>query len=705
MNNKLKLSVLAMAAAFAAPQALADTPNALAAPVVVTATRVEQRDFDVAASINSINRSQIQDGQAQANLSEALARVPGIFALNRQNYAQDLLISSRGFGANSTFGVRGIKMFVDGIPATVADGQGQISHIDLASADHIEVMRGPFSALYGNASGGVINVFTENGKPGTEVTPYGATGSYGLHKVGVKVSGEQGKINYVLDEGKLNVAGFRQHSAASRENTNAKLLLKLSDDTGLQIVANRLSLTAQDPLGLNANQLQQDRTQAGSYANAYNARKTVDQEQGGMVLTQRINGDNSLVLSPYFGTRHTVQFQSGTSPLGTTNQANGVIDLSRSFYGMDGKWLHKDTLAGMPLQLVTGLESNRNNDHRLTYDNKAGIQQAPSAASKNQDLSQSANNRDGYVQVELRPSERTTLSAGLRNSETTLNSVSNNAVPGTGSSTYRATTAMASLQHYIRDDTNVYVSWGTGFDTPTLNQVTYSSAYVINNAVANGGNFALQAATTKQLEVGIKSDIANVARVALALFSTVTSNDIVVVASNLGKNAFTNAPQTSRKGIEFSASFVLPWQLQADIAATLLNASVDQAYTSYSGATAVVIGAGKRIPGVPAKGLFGELKWVKADKTLELALEGRAAGNMAANDANGSYAGGYGVMNARIVTRQQSGAWTFKEFARLDNLFDKAYTGSVIVNQKDQQYFEPAPGRNWILGASASYRF
>ena len=175
----------------------ADAPLLLE-EVVTSASRSEQRVLDTAASINVVNSQQIHDGQAEQNLSEPLARAPGIFALNRQNYAQDLLISSRGFGANSTFGARGIKLYVDGIPGTMADGQGQISHIDLVSADRIEVMRGPFSSLYGNSAGGVINVFTQNGGPGHNATPYFSAGSYGQRKYGLMVDGEQGNFNYEI---------------------------------------------------------------------------------------------------------------------------------------------------------------------------------------------------------------------------------------------------------------------------------------------------------------------------------------------------------------------------------------------------------------------------------------------------------------------------------------------------------------------------
>ncbi len=679
----------------AAAQSLSD--------VVVSASRAEQKIMDTAASVNLVSRDQIQEGQAQANLSESLVRVPGLYALNRQNYAQDLQISSRGFGANSTFGARGLRILVDGIPGTVADGQGQISHIDLASADHIEVLRGPFSVLYGNASGGVISVFTEKGQPGLQLTPYFETGSYGLRKYGLKATGEQGGINYVLNTGKLESTGYRQHSAATRDNTNAKLGFTLPTGTQVQLVANQVDLSAQDPLGLTATQLRQNRTQPGNFALAYDTRKTMRQTQGGMVLTHAFDASNSLVISPYYGERKTQQFLAGSALTGATPATNGVINLARTFYGLDLHWQQKTTLAGLPLQWVAGLDSNRNNDRRLTANNVAG-QAQPSTAS-NQDLSQYASNLDTYLQAELRLGERDTVSAGLRHSSTELGSQSNNKQPGTGLSRFRATTGMLSWQHYLRDDTNVYVSYGSGFDTPTLNQLAYTPAALINSSVANTGNFSLQAASTHQIELGLKTELAQGVRGQAALFSSKTSNDIVIAASNSGRTAFMNAPRTRRQGFELSLAAELPWQLRSNTALSFLSATVDQAYTSYAAATPVLIAAGRRLPGVPARSLFTELVWQKADRAWEAGVEARLVGNMAASDANTAFAGGYGVLNARVVARQQVGAWQLTEFLRVDNLADRPYVGSLIVNQANSQFYEPAPGRNWVMGVKAVLKF
>ena len=219
----------------------------------------------------------------------------------------------------------------------------------------------------------------------------------------------------------------------------------------------------------------------------------------------------------------------------------------------------------------------------------------------------SARNLDAYLQGELRPSERLALTMGARQSDTTLNATSNNALPTLGSHTYQATTGMVSAQYYVQSNTNVYVSYGSGFDTPTLNQIIYSPSYV-NYGTTNTGNLGLEAARTQQVEIGIKSEISATAQAKVALFDSDTTNDIVIAASNGGKSAYLNAPKTSRKGMELSTQWQLPYQLQASLAYTYLDAKVVQAYTQNitnpSGATtSSTIDSGNRIPGVPDQGL------------------------------------------------------------------------------------------------------
>ncbi|MFZ9154600.1 MAG: TonB-dependent receptor [Burkholderiaceae bacterium] len=654
--------------------------------VVISVSGYEQKILDTAASVNVVTSSQIHNGQAEDNLSEPLNRVPGIFALNRQNYAQDLQISSRGFGANSTFGTRGIRLYVDNIPGTVADGQGQISHIDLPSTERIEVIRGPFSVLYGNSSGGVISVFSEDGGPKNNIQPYFELGSYSQRKAGIKASGLYKNTNYLFDVGDFHTDGYRVHSAADRFNANSKIKFRPVSDSVITFVANNVNLSAQDPLGLTAAQLAANPKQAGNNAISQNTRKTVLQTQTGFTIDTRIDQKNQLLFTPYYGQRHVTQFLAATN--------NGVIDLKRDFYGMDSKWIHKDQLIGMPLTFVGGVDFNENDDQRQTYQNNGGIQGA-----LGQTYRMSAKNFDQYAHIDWRLLERLALNFGARNSQTNLSSISNNPSlnnTSSGSHAYQALTSMVSLQYYLSEVSNVYVSYGSSFDTPTLNQVTYNSSFT-------GSNFGLNAATTKQVEIGFKSKLSKSAQIILALFNANTSNDIVVGASSLGRTSFTNAPKTNRQGIEASAQFILPHQFELNMAYTLLNATVKEAYLNNN---AYVL-SGNRIPGVPNQGLFSELLWVKPNKSIEAAVEARVNGSMAVNDINSpSMATGYAVLNLRTMFRQEiAGGWSLSQFFRINNILNRSYVGSVIVNQTSSQFYEPAPTRNWLVGAKANYQF
>lgn len=654
--------------------------------VVISVSGYEQKILDTAASVNVVTSSQIHNGQAEDNLSEPLNRVPGIFALNRQNYAQDLQISSRGFGANSTFGTRGIRLYVDNIPGTVADGQGQISHIDLPSTERIEVIRGPFSVLYGNSSGGVISVFSEDGGPKNNIQPYFELGSYSQRKAGIKASGLYKNTNYLFDVGDFHTDGYRVHSAADRFNANSKIKFRPVSDSVITFVANNVNLSAQDPLGLTAAQLVANPKQAGNNAISQNTRKTVLQTQTGFTIDTRIDQKNQLLFTPYYGQRHVTQFLAATN--------NGVIDLKRDFYGMDSKWIHKDQLIGMPLTFVGGVDFNENDDQRQTYQNNGGIQGA-----LGQTYRMSAKNFDQYAHIDWRLLERLALNFGARNSQTNLSSISNNPSlnnTSSGSHAYQALTSMVSLQYYLSEVSNVYVSYGSSFDTPTLNQVTYNSSFT-------GSNFGLNAATTKQVEIGFKSKLSKSAQIILALFNANTSNDIVVGASSFGRTSFTNAPKTNRQGIEASAQFILPHQFELNMAYTLLNATVKEAYLNNN---AYVL-SGNRIPGVPNQGLFSELLWVKPNKSIEAAVEARVNGSMAVNDINSpSMATGYAVLNLRTMFRQEiAGGWSLSQFFRINNILNRSYVGSVIVNQTSSQFYEPAPTRNWLVGAKANYQF
>ncbi len=219
--------------------------------VVVSASRAEQLSFDAPAGIQSVARTQIQSGGPQVNLSEALKRVPGLTILERQNYAQDLQLSIRGFGARSAFGIRGIRLLVDGIPATTPDGQGQSSSISLTSTDRIEVLRGPLAQLYGNSAGGVIQSFSKTAPKETALESQQFLGSYGLRRANYQFGDTLGAYAIVADYSLFSIDGYRDNAKAERRQFNAKLSFDPTEDLGVSVIFNQFDMpVAQDPLGL-----------------------------------------------------------------------------------------------------------------------------------------------------------------------------------------------------------------------------------------------------------------------------------------------------------------------------------------------------------------------------------------------------------------------------------------------------------------------
>jgi iron complex outermembrane receptor protein len=667
-------------------------------PVVVSATRVEQPGFELPVSIDSLDREQLQDGQLQVNLSESLVRIPGIVAQNRQNYAQDLQISSRGFGARSSFGVRGLRIYSDGIPATMPDGQGQVSHIDLGSAARVEVMRGPFSALYGNSSGGVIAVFTEDGAPGARIEPALAFGSYGTQRLSTKLSGDSGRFNYVADVSSFRTDGYRDHSAARRDNLNTKLRWKLPNDAALTLVVNAVDMPdIQDALGLTRAQYDADPRQAGTNALAFNTRKSVAQQQVGLNLEHKVGAGDTVNLTLHRGHRDTIQFQSiPTAFQGAATHPGGVIDLKRDYWGLDARWTHQGVLAGRPLITTAGLSYEDLDEARKGFQNFIGAQTGVLGA-----LRRNEDNRifsfDQYLQAQWQPGADWRLLAGVRHAGVKVTSTDRYVVTGnvddSGSTSFSATTGSLGAVFRATDAANAYISWGKGFETPTMNELSYRPGG------APGLNFALRAATSKHLELGLKALLGNDTRINAALFSVDTDNEIAVATSVGGRTTFQNAGRTRRTGLELGADTSWNNGLALALAYTHLTARYQD---TLAGSTIV---AGNFIPGIPQKVLFAELTWRHAPSGFLAAMTVRGASKVWVNDGNTDAAPANTVTGLRLGFEQKSGGWTLKEFLRVDNLGDRKYAGSVIVNEGNSRFFEPAPGRNHLLGLSASYGF
>jgi len=657
--------------------------------VVVTATRAPQPSLQVPASVDRIEANEIREGRPQVNLSESLGRVPGIVVQNRQNYAQDLQISSRGFGARSTFGVRGIRLIADGIPATMPDGQGQAATFSLSSAERIEVLRGPFSSLYGNASGGVIAIETRDGPE----TPTGEAsflaGSYDTWRAGLLFGGQWGALNAIGDLARFETDGYREHSAATRDHLNAKLRYRLNDDTSLTLLANSLRQPdTQDPLGLSRADFEADPRQVHPNALLFNTRKTVNQDQVGTTLSHRL-GQGRVEATLYGGERFVEQFLA--IPLFVQNasptHSGGVVNLDRTYGG--GALRYSTDLAAV--RLSVGIEHERMDERRRGFNNENGL-----AGVLRRDEDNQVTSSDVYAQAEWRFAERWSLHGGARHSQVRFTSddrfITADNPDDSGERDFRATTPVVGLLYRASPRVSLYGNLGRGFETPTFVELAY-------RRTGTGLNFDLEASRSRHAEVGAKAIVASALRINAALFDIVTENEIVVDVNQGGRAIFKNAGHTDRRGFEIGAETVLGGAWEARAAWSYLEATFRESFPTGT----VTVPAGSLLPGVPRSQLYGELRYRREGFYAQ--LEGLRRSRVAVNDQNSEFADGFSVFNAVAGLVQQGGRWRLTEFVRMDNLADRDYAGSVIVNDGNGRYYEPSPRRNMTVGVQASVQF
>lgn len=661
--------------------------------VVVSATRSARDSAQVPVAIDVVGERAIRDDRLQVNLSEALARVPGVSVLDRQNYAQDVQISLRGFGARSTFGVRGIRLIADGIPATSPDGQAQTSSFALSSAQRIEVMRGPFASLYGNAAGGVIQVYTADGPREPELAASLHAGSYGTYRYGVQAGGEYGDFNYRLDASRFRTRGYRDHSAARRDLANAKL--KLPAPGGLvTVVLNALDQPeTQDPLGLTRAQVAANPRQAAANATAFNTRKSVQQNQGGLVYEFETDARNRFEARAYAGDRQVTQYLG--IPLAVQaapTHSGGVVDLDRGYGGAGLRWTRALRDGERPVTLTAGLDYDRQAEDRRGYVNANGV-----AGALKRDERDVVSNTGLYAQLEWRMSARWSAAAGARHDRVRFESTDRYLVNGddSGAVEFVRTNPVAGAVYRIAPAWHAYANIGRGFETPTFAELAYRPGG------QSGLNLALQPATSLHREVGVKGRLTPFSRVNVALFRIDTANEIVVDASSGGRTVYKNAPGTRRRGLEASWEGKLPAGFEAYVSYARLEAEFTQPFVS-GGAP---VNAGSRLAGVPQYTFYGEVVWRHAASGLHVGAEARAAGRIHVDDRNSEAADAYAVANLRVGLEQRGRRWRLTEFVRVDNISDRRYVGSVIVGEANGRYYEPAPGRHYLVGISAIMNF
>lgn len=665
------------------------------APIVVEATRTDRAILETPASAYYLNQE--QQNNLNVNLSETLKGVPGLQLNNRENYAQDLQISMRGFGARSTFGVRGVRLYVDGIPATMPDGQGQTSNIDLNSLDHIEVLSGPFSSLYGNSSGGTILTQSREGQGPDSITLGYSGGSQNKGQTNLVLQGGSGNASepsYIISSSYFDTDGFRDHSGAHKVLNNAKLTWDLDDGSKINWVNNYVKIAADDPGGLTRELWEKNPKQVVPNVTKYNARKEIEQVQTGLTWNKPINDQHEFYAMAYAGQRSVTQYQSipSTAQSGP-NHAGGVIDFDRQFYGADLRWTGTDILQNT--KLIAGVAVDGMTEDRKGYQNFVGNTLGiKGELRRNED--NTLWNADPYIQASYSFAPDWTLDAGLRYSNVHFKSEDRYLSNGdnSGKTTYEKVLPSVALSWKILPDLMTYASYAQGFETPTFTEMAYP---------ADGSNdvLSLKAAESETYELGLKS--ANrFGDMTLAAFQTQTKNDIVSAGSDGGRSTFRNADKTLRKGLELSWNKDLWRDLTAQASYSYIDATFDADIPAIG--TVAAVSSGNYIPGIAKNQAFFSLGW-KPENGLHGGIDVRYSDRIYVNDINSQYAPSYTVAGANVGYNWNVKDLSVKTFARVDNLFDKDYSGSVIVNESNGRFYEPAEDRNWSAGLSVIKEF
>lgn len=670
--------------------------------IKVEATRTDTTSMETPASIFRIDMPK-NDQSAQVNLTEVVKGIPSVQLRNRENYAQDLQLSMRGFGARSTFGVRGIRLYTDGIPATMPDGQGQTSNIDLSSLSHLEVLTGPFSSLYGNSSGGVVLATTKEGQGKDSIEMSYAGGSHNKNRAGLVLQGgakNQNEPSYIISSSYFDTDGYRDHSGAEKVLNNAKLTWNLDDGSKINWVTNYVKIHADDPGGLTRADWEKNPKQVVKNVLDYNARKMINQTQTGVTWIKPINDQNELYAMTYIGQRQVTQYQSIPDTVqknpNTPYQAGGVIDFKRDYYGADLRWTGKDLLPNT--QLSAGVAIDAMNEDRQGYQNFNDTGDKGIKGALRRDERNTLWNVDPYLQASWSFLPTMRLDTGVRYSNVHYKSKDHYLSNGNDSdkTDYNKVLPSAALSWQILPELLAYTSYAKGFETPTFTEMAYNA-----DSKITGFNFGLKPSQSDNYEIGLKSQN-QLGNFTLAVFQSSTKDDIVSAGTSNGRSTFRNADKTLRKGVEFAWNKKLWKDLEMNTSYGYLDAKFDAAIPAVG--TVKAVQKGNAIPGIAKNQAFLGLAW-KPEQGFYAGVDAQYMDKVYVDDINSDTAASYMAASAYTGYAWKYADWSLNGFARVDNLFDKNYAGSVIVNDSNSRFFEPADGRNWSAGIKLTKQF
>jgi iron complex outermembrane receptor protein len=677
--------------------------------LTVTVTRSPETLARVPAAISVANRREIQGAQATLGLDEALNSLPGVYVANRYNYSLDQRLSIRGFGSRANFGIRGVKVLLDGVPQTLPDGQSQLTNVDFGNLQRIEVLRGASSSLYGNASGGVLSLSSESAATGPFSQSVRAEGgSFGLFKIQGRSTARQGLASGVLSLSRTKVDGFRQNSATefTQLSLGGNYVAGSATELGL-----RFSYTdapkAENPGALSSSELFAN----PDSASANNILRKADKDvwQGQLALTMTRHTGRGQVNVAVFGLLRKLDNPLATPPpQGTGANVGTFVSIDRQVYGIrltTEQWLGGTERAP---RLTAGVDLQRMRDDRENWRAVAGVRDTLFINQR-----ETVTEIGPFAQLHWSLTDAIMLSAGGRFDAVRFKVADHffgDGADNSGSRTMSAFSANAGVS-YLRDlRFNPYLNVSTSFETPTTTELVNQQASV------GGFNDGLDPQRAVNYEIGARG-VAGPLTYSLAGFIGRIRDAIVPFTELGGRSLFTNAGRLKNDGLELGLSGRVLQRLSLFGNYTYANYRFDRYRVQRVVNNVVVIDTldGKRLAGVPKAfirlglraGPVGGVS-LDVDHTLTSSIFADDANRLYVNGWGSTPAGtvpgmGAGITNVRLSWEGRAGGAWVRPFFGVNNLWDREYVGSVTINGALNRVFEPAPGRNWYLGGEIGW--
>ena len=625
-------------------------------------TETPRNQLPFSLSVQSVD--EFQKIYQQLSLQEYLVAVPGLFTQNANNYAQDLRISLRGFGARAAFGIRGIKLIVDGIPETTPDGQGQLDNLPLGLLSSVEVLRGPSASLYGNASGGVLYLNTLDQLENETIQLQSRLGAYGFQSYQLNTSLKGEKTVALLHINRTKTDGFRQNSGFEQTLFNTKIKHRLSPKSTLQLQLNYTdSPRAEDAGGITLEDTELDWSQARQRNVAYDTYESVNQFKSGLRWQQDWGDQWNLDTYGFYTFRDfygKLPFENG-----------GIIDLTRNYFGFGSRLNYIQDKHRWQI----GIETAQQADQRDRYLNLNGAQGSLSFSQL-----ESFGSFGIYILDEVRW-EKVLLRTSLRYDDLRLgaDSVSKD-------QTYQVLNPSVGLSYEVASQHRLFADFSSSFETPALSELS------ANPSGAEGLNLELEPARALNYELGWKGLWAKI-RMEANVFFIESTNEILPYELEAfpGRAFYRNAGATQRWGVEVFGSYQWEqWELQA---------SMTQAQYRF---TENNTSEGNTLPGIPNSQFFLQVGYTSL-QNWQFQLTGEHIGSLYADTDNAVQIEAFQKVRLQGGKTIALGDLELNLFAGINNLFDVRYFDNIRLNAFGGRYYEPAPGRNAFFGLSAAF--